>query len=91
MPLAGPERWWRSWISGTQEAARGRLISHPANPKLDERQVLMAILDHDPGLAATRPGLTIIADKGYASAELDRDLADHGALLLRPSCRNRKS
>jgi hypothetical protein len=60
-----------------------------ANPKLDERQVLMAVLDHDPSLTATRPGLTIIADKGYASAELDRYLAEHGVVLLRPSYRNR--
>jgi hypothetical protein len=60
-----------------------------ADPKLDERQVLMAILDHDPTLAADRPGLTVIADKGYVSAELDRYLAERGATLLRPSYRNR--
>jgi hypothetical protein len=60
-----------------------------ADPKLDERQVLMAVLDHDPTLTATRPGLTIIADKGYASAELDHYLTEHGATLLRPSYRNR--
>jgi hypothetical protein len=60
-----------------------------ADPKLDERQVLMAVLDHDPTLTATRPGLTIIADKGYASAELDHYLAERGATLLRPSYRNR--
>jgi DDE family transposase len=60
-----------------------------ADPKLDERQVLMAVLDHDPALTADRPGLTIIADKGYVSAELDRFLADRGVALLRPSYRNR--
>jgi Transposase DDE domain len=60
-----------------------------ADPKLDERQVLMAILDHDPTLTADRPSLTIIADKGYVSAELDRYLADRGVALLRPSYRNR--
>lgn len=60
-----------------------------ANPKLDERQVLMAVLDHDPALTAHRPGLTIIADKGYISAELDRYLAQRGVTLLRPSHRNR--
>jgi hypothetical protein len=59
------------------------------DPKLDERQVLMAVLDHDPGLTADRPGLTVIADKGYASAELDAYLADRGVRLLRPSYRNR--
>jgi hypothetical protein len=60
-----------------------------AHPKLDERQVLMAVLEHDPTLSAARPGLTIIADKGYASAELDRFLAERGVALLRPSYRNR--
>jgi hypothetical protein len=43
------------------------------------------VLDHDPTLTATRRGLTIIADKGYASAELDRYLAERGATLLRPT------
>ena len=61
-----------------------------ADPKLDERQVLMAILDHDPTLTAHRPGLTIIADKGYASAELDHYLTDRAVVLLRPSYRNRR-
>nr|WP_211177151.1 IS982 family transposase [Pseudonocardia acidicola] len=60
-----------------------------ADPKLDERQVLMAILDHDPTLTGDRPGLTIIADKGYVSAELDRYLSERGVTLLRPSYRNR--
>ena len=60
-----------------------------AYPKLDERQVLMAVLDHDAHLLAARPGLLIIADKGYASAELDDYLHDRGVELLRPAYRNR--
>jgi hypothetical protein len=60
-----------------------------ADPKLDERQVLMAVLDHDPALTGQRPGLTIIGDKGYVSAELDAFLAERGVQLLRPSYRNR--
>ncbi len=36
-----------------------------------------------------RPGLLIVADKGYVSAELDRWLAERGVRLLRPSYRNR--
>jgi hypothetical protein len=60
-----------------------------ADPKLDERQVLMAVLDHDPTLIGQRHGLTIIADKGYVSTELDRFLAERGVVLLRPSYRNR--
>ncbi|MCR3753733.1 Transposase DDE domain-containing protein, partial [Lentzea californiensis] len=52
-------------------------------------QVLMAILDHDPSVLADRPGLLIIADKGYVSRELDAFLSERGARLLRPSYRNR--
>ena len=33
--------------------------------------------------------MTIIADKGYVSGELDRYLAERGVVLLRPSYRNR--
>ncbi|MBM7860314.1 hypothetical protein JOD27_004120 [Lentzea nigeriaca] len=60
-----------------------------ANPKLDERHVLMAILDHDPSVLADRPGLLIIADKGYISRELDTFLTERGVRLLRPNYRNR--
>jgi hypothetical protein len=60
-----------------------------AHPKLDERQVLMAVLDHDAHLLTARPGLLIIADKGYASAELDDYLHGRGVELLRPAYRNR--
>ena len=60
-----------------------------ATPKVDERQVLTAVLDDDPDLITARPGLLIVADKGYASAELDRWLAERGVQLLRPSYRNR--
>ena len=61
-----------------------------AHPKLDERQVLMAVLDHDRHLLTARPGRLLIADKGYVSAELDTYMADRGAQLLRPSYRNRQ-
>jgi hypothetical protein len=59
-------------------------------PGLDERQVLMAMLDHDQPLLAARPGLLLIADKGYISAELDDYLARRGATLLRPSLRSQR-
>src|SRR3954451_20297290 len=61
-----------------------------AHPKLDERQVLMAVLDHDAHLLTARPGLLIITDKGYASAELDEYLQRRGVELLPPAYRNRK-
>ncbi|GAA3470610.1 hypothetical protein GCM10018965_051630 [Nonomuraea roseola] len=57
-----------------------------ATPKIDERQVLMAVLDHHPDLLVDRPGL-LIADKGHVSAELDRYLTERG--VLRPSYCNR--
>jgi hypothetical protein len=57
--------------------------------KLDELQVLMAVLDHDAHLLTARPGLLLIADKGYASAELDNYLHDRGVELLRPAYRYR--
>nr|WP_204264598.1 IS982 family transposase [Geodermatophilus normandii] len=60
-----------------------------ADPKIEERQVLMCILDADADLLADRPGLLLIADKGYVSAELDAYLHARGVDLLRPSYRNR--
>jgi hypothetical protein len=60
-----------------------------ADPKLDERRVLMTVLDHDAHLLTARPGLLLIADKGYASAELDDYLHTRGVDLLRPAYRNR--
>ncbi len=61
-----------------------------ADPKIDERQVLMAVCDHEPHLHAERPGLLIIADKGYVSHELDHYLDQRDIRLIRPSYRNRK-
>src|SRR3954447_1642446 len=60
-----------------------------AHPKLDERQVLMAVLDQDRHLLTERHGLLLIADKGYTSAELDAYLHARGADLLLPAYRNR--
>ena len=41
----------------------------------DEREVLAAMLDREPHLVADRPGLLLIADKGFASKEFETDLA----------------
>jgi hypothetical protein len=60
-----------------------------AYPEIDERQMLMCLLDHDADLLADRPGLLLLADKGYVPAELDDYLHARGADLLRPSYRNR--
>jgi hypothetical protein len=56
-----------------------------ANPKLDERDVAIDMFEAEPGLLAGRRGQTIIADKGYVSAEFERRLAEHGVELVRPA------
>ncbi|MFI9780366.1 hypothetical protein ACIHCV_37715 [Streptomyces sp. NPDC051956] len=68
----------------------GAILWALANPKLDEREVLQAMLDVDEDLVADRPGLLIIADKGFASKEFENDLVMRGAELLRPSCKREK-
>jgi Transposase DDE domain len=55
------------------------------NPKLDERDIAIDMFDHDPSLLAGRTGQTIIADKGYVSAEFERILNDRGVELVRPA------
>jgi hypothetical protein len=61
-----------------------------ASPKIDEREVLAAMLDRDPHLATDRPGLLLIADKGFASRPFESDLAARGITLLRPSFKRQK-
>jgi hypothetical protein len=56
-----------------------------ASPKIDEREVLAAMLERDRHLTTDRPGLLLIADKGFASQQFEADLADRGITLLRPS------
>ena len=55
------------------------------SPKDDERMVARDMLEIEPGLRDLRRGQTIIADKGYRSAELETMLNDHGVTLIRPS------
>jgi hypothetical protein len=89
MPAVDTDLWTdATWVVDSTPA--GLPITRAlATPKLDERQVLMAILEHDPAVLHDRPGLLIIADKGYVSRELDAFPADRGVRLLRPSYRNR--
>ncbi len=56
-----------------------------ADPKIGEREVLAAMLDVEPQLAATRPGLALITDKGFAGRGTEADLAARGITLLRPA------
>jgi hypothetical protein len=55
------------------------------HPKTDERQVARDLIETEPALLARRTSQTIIADKGYRSAELDALLTDRGATLIRPT------
>jgi len=56
-----------------------------ANPKIDERDVAIDMFDHDPSLLAGRAGQTILADKGYVSAEFERILNERGVEVVRPA------
>jgi Transposase DDE domain len=56
-----------------------------ADPKIDEREVLAAMLQVDAELIKDRPGLLLISDKGFASAAFERSLSVQGITLLRPS------
>jgi DDE family transposase len=53
-----------------------------ATPTLGEREVVAAMLDHERG--RLRPGLVILADKGFAGREFAQLVAAHGAVLVRP-------
>jgi hypothetical protein len=56
-----------------------------AGPKLDEREVLAAMLEVDVQLVRERPGLLLITDKGFASRAFERSLVEQDITLLRPS------
>ncbi|WP_007507587.1 IS982 family transposase [Pseudofrankia saprophytica] len=55
-----------------------------ANPKIGEREVLAAMLDHDAALIAERDRILLIADKGFASNDLEAALSEQRIDLLRP-------
>ena len=59
-----------------------------ANPKTDERDMAIDLLESDPTLLAGRVGQVLIADKGYTSAEFEARLAGHGIELIRPARRD---
>lgn len=61
-----------------------------ANPKTDEREVALDLFDSDPELLAGRAGQTLVADKGYTSAEFETRLAHHGIELVRPAMKREK-
>lgn len=59
-----------------------------ANPKIDEREVAIDLLESDPALLAGRHSQTLMADKGYASAPFEARLAERGIELIRPARRD---
>ncbi|MEU3518298.1 IS982 family transposase [Streptomyces sp. NPDC006654] len=61
-----------------------------ATPKIDEREVLAAMLEVDAELIAQRQGILLISDKGFASKAFEKDLAELGIELLRPSFKREK-
>jgi hypothetical protein len=61
-----------------------------ANAKLGEREVLAAMLEVDAALIAERGSILLIADKGFASAAFEKELAEQGITLLRPSRKREK-
>ncbi|MDH5198954.1 MAG: IS982 family transposase, partial [Gemmatimonadota bacterium] len=56
-----------------------------ANPKIDERDVAIDLFERDPHLTRDRQGQTLVADKGYTSAEFERRLAELGIELIHPA------
>jgi hypothetical protein len=66
-----------------------------ADPKLGEREVLAAMLDHDADLVDRRVPesgrVLLICDKGFAGAALETELAGCGVQLLRPSCKDEQA
>jgi hypothetical protein len=56
-----------------------------ANPKTDEREVLVELFDVEPGLLAERPGLVLLVDKGYRDTQTESILAAQGVTVLRPA------
>jgi hypothetical protein len=51
--------------------------------KADEREVLLHLLHHHPGLREAEPGQILLADKNYYGRRFEAELADAGIELLR--------
>lgn len=59
-----------------------------ANPKIGEREVTQAMLEHDSHLI--RAGQVILGDKGFAGREFEAFVASIGAHLIRPDRKDEK-
>ncbi|MEV6138975.1 hypothetical protein AB0L63_23500 [Nocardia sp. NPDC051990] len=61
-----------------------------ADPKIDEREVLSAMLEVDADVAGEHHGIPLICDKGFAGREFETLLGEYGITMLRPSRKMRK-
>jgi hypothetical protein len=61
-----------------------------ANPKISGREALEAMLHRDAHLIASRKGIVLTTDKGFAGRDLERLLAERGVDLLRPARKKEK-
>jgi Transposase DDE domain len=55
-----------------------------ANPKLGEREVAEGLLDQAARQLVLRPGMVVLADKGFAGGAFEQLVAELGACLVRP-------
>ena len=80
---ASHHRWFWGFRLYLVAAADGLPIAWClATPKLGEREVAQALLDHEDQLV--RHGWVVLGDKGFAGADFQDHLAGLGALLVRP-------
>jgi hypothetical protein len=88
--LASHSRWFWGVRLHLVCAVSGLPIAFAiATPTADERDVARDLLESGPTLLA-REGQTLLADKGYTSAELKPFLNGLGVRLIHPASRNRK-
>jgi hypothetical protein len=58
-----------------------------ANPKTDEREVLVDLVSLDTDLVTHPDGTVLVVDKGYRDRTVETWLADHGITTIRPAYR----
>ena len=56
-----------------------------ANPKTDEREVLVSLFELQPGLLSHPDGLILVVDKGYRDAATEQWLGERGVRVIRPA------
>ena len=59
-----------------------------ANPKTDEREVLIDLFELAPDLLSHPNGLILVVDKGYRDAATEKWLGERGVTVIRPAYTN---